>query len=259
MSSSKGTSATPTDAQRGDGLAIEYLTVSYGRAAIVSDLTVHIRRGEIVGLIGLNGSGKSTLLRAVAGVIDLFGGRIERGTIFFDSERASVRENSGATTIAFSPDGGRLFQSLSVEDNVLASLRSARTPATREDARTILKKLLPRPPDLRKSGGELSGGERSLVSVARTLVSRAPCILLDEPAAGLAHSAKANLASTLKQEASIAGRCIFLSAHDLEWLDTFADRVLGIREGSVSLDVRASDERLSLLKEFVSSGKLSAH
>jgi branched-chain amino acid transport system ATP-binding protein len=175
------TSATPA---AGPVLEIDGVHVYYGAIHALKGVSLTVREGEIVTLIGANGAGKSTTLRAINGL-----NRPRQGTIRFQG-----REISGATPhsivksgIAQSPEGRRLFPRMSVTENLEmgAFQRTDRQNFAADMDRVF--DLFPRLKERRsQKAGTLSGGEQQMCAIGRALMARPKLLLLDEPSMGLA-------------------------------------------------------------------------
>ncbi|MCC6350763.1 MAG: LPS export ABC transporter ATP-binding protein [Candidatus Eisenbacteria bacterium] len=173
-------SATPVAT---GGLVAEGLERYYGKWRVVSDVSLHVRRGEVVGLLGPNGAGKSTTFHMIVGLL-----RPNAGTIRLDgrditNEPVYRRARLGLGYLAQDPS---IFRRLTVRENVLAVLETMKlTPAERE---TRLAQLLE---DLNlthlagRQAHKLSGGERRRVEITRALARRPSFMLLDEPFVGI--------------------------------------------------------------------------
>lgn len=165
----------------GNLLELSDLHVSYGRAEVLHGISMSMKPGSIVTVIGANGAGKSTLLNAIMGIVP------SSGTIIYDGA-AVPRSVEGrvATGLCLVPEKRELFSTMSVEDNIELGgfLRSAAERAeTREDVYARFPRLAERRKQL---AGTLSGGERQMLALARALMSRPRLLLLDEPSLGLA-------------------------------------------------------------------------
>jgi branched-chain amino acid transport system ATP-binding protein len=164
-------------------LEVAGLSSAYGHVAALTDVSLEVRRGELVTLVGANGAGKTTLLRCISGVQP-----VAAGTIRFDGEditrmRAPARVGRG---IAQSPEGRMVFPELSVDDN-LALGGYLRPKADRAAAREKVFALFPALAERRASlAGALSGGQQQMVAIGRALMTGPRALLLDEPSMGLA-------------------------------------------------------------------------
>jgi len=178
-----------------DVLKVEHLEVRYGDLVGVADVSLEVRPGTIVALLGSNGAGKTTTLNAIAGLATASKGRIEwcEESISPLPAHAIVRKG-----LALSPEGWRLFTSQTVEQN----LRLGTTPlAVKSRAPALLERvytLFPRLKERRaQRAGTLSGGERQMLALGRALMSEPKLLLLDEPSLGLAPSLVETLYETL--------------------------------------------------------------
>lgn len=160
-------------------LELSSIEAGYGPLTVLHGVSLDVRVGERVCLIGRNGVGKSTTLKTIMGLTDRRGGRVcWRGS---DITRSSTVARS-RMGIGYVPQTRDVFASLTVEENLVAGLRNR---PVRDIARAY--QLFPRLHERRSHGGaELSGGEQQMLSVARTLLGQPQLLLLDEPLEGLA-------------------------------------------------------------------------
>ena len=169
-------------------IAIRGLSASYGSVRVLEDISLDVRAGETVALLGTNGNGKSTLMKCVMGMLRPRAGTIEAE---IDGKRHDL---CGKTTeeivdlgIALVPEGRRLFPKLTVEENLYlgAYRRTARTDLARnlEYCFAIFPRLQERRGQL---AGSMSGGEQQMLALARALMSAPRILLVDEPSVGLA-------------------------------------------------------------------------
>ncbi len=165
-------------------LEIEGLCCRYGKVNAVRDLSMTVKQGELVTLIGANGAGKSTILKAISGLLPPAAGQI-----VFDGEditRASARTII-SLGIAHCPEGRRIFPHMSVQENLDMGCYRRRD---RQGIATDLARIFERFPILRERRGQmagtLSGGEQQMLAIGRALMSRPKLILFDEPSLGLA-------------------------------------------------------------------------
>jgi branched-chain amino acid transport system ATP-binding protein len=165
-------------------LTVEGLECRYGKVAAVRELSLEVRRGELVSLIGANGAGKTTTLKAISGVLAPAAGRIA-----FDGEditRASSRRIL-ELGIAHCPEGRRVFPHMTVRENLEMGCYLRRDTAGIE---ADMKRLFDRFPILyerrSQAAGTLSGGEQQMLAISRALMSRPKLVLFDEPSLGLA-------------------------------------------------------------------------
>lgn len=164
-------------------LSVEGLRAGYGRIEVLHGIDLEVRSGEIVTVVGANGAGKTTLLRCLSGVHPTTHGRIHfRGD---DVSRAGphVRVARG---LAQSPEGRQIFTNLTVEENLRLGaylFSDDRVAVDMEEAYRTFPVLREKRAQI---AGGLSGGQQQMLAIARALMSRPSCLLLDEPSLGLA-------------------------------------------------------------------------
>lgn len=164
-------------------LSVENLTSGYGRIEALHGISIEVRAGEIVTLIGANGAGKSTLLRAISGVQPVSAGSISFDGKSIDRLAAHSRVTLG---IAQVPEGRQLFAPLSVEDNLKLGAWSRRGTNFLPDLARIYD-LFPMLASLRAVlAGTLSGGQQQMLAIGRALMAKPRLLLFDEPSLGLA-------------------------------------------------------------------------
>jgi len=164
-------------------LSAQNLRKKYGRRTVVSDVSIEVERGEIVGLLGPNGAGKTTTFYMIVGFIKPNGGKVFLNQEEITSMPMYRRAQHG---VGYLPQEPSVFRKLSVEDNILAILEMM--DLTPEERRAKLEELIEEfgLEKVRTSNGDtLSGGERRRTEIARALASDPKFILLDEPFAGI--------------------------------------------------------------------------
>ena len=211
-------------------LQVQCLNAFYGRAHILRDLSLDVRAGEVVVLLGRNGAGKSTTLRAIMGLLRPASGRV----VFEGTDIAGWEPHRVARAgLGYVPEDRRVFADLSVMENLDVGRQPARAgvvPWTPER----LFALFPNLGAMRsRPGGRMSGGEQQMLTVARTLMGNPRLILLDEPSEGLApvivdQMARAILA--LRAE----GVAVLLAEQNLRFAARVADRAAVIEKGRIA-------------------------
>jgi branched-chain amino acid transport system ATP-binding protein len=180
------TTAPRSTGTRAEGamLTVENLHVYYGNIAAVKGLTMAVRPGEIVTLIGSNGAGKSTTLRTISGLLHAREGRV----VFEERDISRLAGHQVvAQGICQSPEGRRIFPRMTVDENLDlgAFLRKDRAEIAADRDRVL--ELFPRLQErLTQKAGTLSGGEQQMLAVGRALMGSPKLLLLDEPSMGLA-------------------------------------------------------------------------
>ena len=165
-------------------LKLENVTVCYGATLAVNDVSMEVKEGEFVTLIGANGAGKSTTLRAISGLEPVRSGRI-----LFEGDpiQNAAPQDIIRLGIAHCPEGRRIFPQLTVRENLEMGAFQRRD---RQGIKADIDRMLGMFPRLAErigqSGGTLSGGEQQMLAVARALMSRPRLVMFDEPSLGLA-------------------------------------------------------------------------
>jgi len=164
-------------------LRLDGLEAGYGDLTAIAGISLEVREGEAVALIGSNGAGKTTTLRAISGLLPVRAGRIE-----FEGARLDGLGSAQivARGIAHVPEGRQLFPTLTVRDNLELGSRGGdrrQRDATLESVFALFPRLRERE---RQLAGTLSGGEQQMCAIGRGLMARPRLLLLDEPSLGLA-------------------------------------------------------------------------
>ena len=220
-------------------LAVHNIQIVYGGAIeAVRDVSLEVRAGQIVALLGSNGAGKSTVLKAVSGVLDAEDGVIEKGAIRLGGdpiERAPAPSivRRGLVQV---PEGRRLFATLTVDENLVvgAHLRDAETLARGREA---VYALFPRLADRREQiAGYLSGGEQQMVAIGRALMAQPTVLALDEPSLGLAPLIVSEIFATIRKLRDASGITILLVEQNASRALALADYAYIMENGRVVLD-----------------------
>lgn len=165
-------------------LSIQDLHVAYGNIAALRGISIEVREGEIVTLIGANGAGKSTLLRAISGIVPIRSGRITFDSMNLGSIPAHDIVKIG---VAHVPEGRGIFANLTVQENLKLSTWSRKDRNNVQRDYQLVFELFPRLAERQEQlAGTLSGGEQQMLAVGRALMTRGRLVLLDEPSMGLA-------------------------------------------------------------------------
>ncbi|MDA7482674.1 LPS export ABC transporter ATP-binding protein [Planktomarina temperata] len=212
------------------GLKIESLRKSYRKRLVISDVSMHLHRGEVVALLGPNGSGKTTCFYSIAGLVTPEGGRVSIDGRDVTRLPMYRRARLG---IGYLPQETSIFRGMNVEDNILAVLELSMKDRVRRFER--LEELLNEfsIEHLRRSPAlALSGGQRRRVEIARCLAANPKYLLLDEPFAGVDPIAVAeirNLVSDLKKR----GLGVLITDHNVRETLDIVDRAYILHDGVV--------------------------
>jgi phospholipid/cholesterol/gamma-HCH transport system ATP-binding protein len=217
-------------------LRIDGLVTGFGDRVIHDGLSLTLRRGEVLGVVGGSGTGKSVLLRAIVGLVAPRAGRIDLlGTEMTEAGERARRAALRRTGVMF--QDGALFSSLTLRQNVEAPMLERfpdldpRTSAGAAELKLALAGLPPEAADLRPS--EISGGMRKRAGLARALALDPDLVFLDEPTAGLDPIGAAAFDSLILDLKRALGLTVFFVTHDLDSLAAICDRVAVLAEGRV--------------------------
>ena len=210
-------------------LDVSDLNAFYGRAHILFDVNLKVRRGEVVALMGRNGAGKSTTMKAVMGMLSNTKGNVDfmGETISKSSPHAISKLGMG-----FVPEDRRVFTELTVTENLEVGAQPERddTPYWTPEKLFELFPNLGEMPN--RPGGQMSGGEQQMLTVSRTLMGNPYLVLLDEPSEGVAPvivEQMANMILALKKQ----GLAILLSEQNLQFANLVSDRVYVLENGHI--------------------------
>ena len=214
------------------------VTVEFGEAVILRKLSLDVRRGEILGLVGASGSGKSVLLRTIVGLVPKQAGQIQIDGVDVDrasaTEIETIRRHWG---VLF--QNGALFSSLTVRQNIQFPLRENLdlSPQLLEEVAIAKLEMVGLvPADAEKMPSELSGGMTKRVALARALALDPKILFLDEPTSGLDPISGGDFDSLIKTLQRTLGFTVLMATHDLDTLHTVCDRVAVLADGQIVVE-----------------------
>jgi branched-chain amino acid transport system ATP-binding protein len=210
----------------------------YGRLHVLKGVSLHVRAGEIVALLGANGAGKTTTLKTISGLLKPRKGGIE--FLGEDINRLSP-EQIVRLGIAHVPEGRRVFSSLSVAANLeLGAFSRQDHQAVQADFDQLQERFPILQERAKQAAGTLSGGEQQLLAMARALMARPRLLLLDEPSMGLAPRLVKQVFEVIRQLKD-TGTTILLIEQNARAALKVADRGYVMETGSISLDGSAAE------------------
>ncbi len=219
-------------------LSVEDLHVSYDSIRALQGISLDVKEGEIVTLIGANGAGKSTLLRAISGVVPIQSGRIRLGAVDLRTVPAHRTVELG---VAHVPEGRGIFANLTVMENLKLATWSRKDRGALEQDYQRVFSLFPRLGERRSQlAGTLSGGEQQMLAVARALMTRGRLMLLDEPSMGLAPVLVREIFQTLR-DINAAGTTILLVEQNARQALKLAHRGYVLETGYLTLSGTAAE------------------
>jgi len=219
------------ESQQEFAIRVRDLVVGFGRQTVLDHLSLDVRRGEILGLVGASGGGKSVLMRTIIGLIPRQGGTVE-----VMGQPIGSRNERAATSWGILFQQGALFSSLTVRQNVQFPLRENLVLSQElmdEIAIAKLEMVGLRAQDADKYPAELSGGMTKRVALARALALDPPILFLDEPTSGLDPIAAGDFDALIGTLQKTLGLTVFMVTHDLASLTTVCDRVAALADGKI--------------------------
>jgi branched-chain amino acid transport system ATP-binding protein len=219
-------------------LKVDDINVYYGNIQALKGVSLEVKEGEIVTLIGANGAGKSTLLKTLSGLLKPKSGTIHYldGSISGKAPQSIVKSG-----ISHVPEGRRVFANMSVEENLeLGAYLRKNAKEIRKDMDHVYE-LFPRLQERRKQiSGTLSGGEQQMLAMGRAIMAKPKLLLLDEPSMGLAPLMVKNIFQII-QKINREGTTILLVEQNANMALSIADRAYVIETGKVVVSGSASE------------------
>jgi len=237
----------------GDVLRCEHIAKRYGAVTALTDVNLHLKRGEVLGLIGDNGAGKSTLLKILCGFQPPSSGRI-----VLDGRDVTFKSVDHARSLGIDAvyQDLALINQLTVYQNMFLNRELIRWPLVRngimrKEARERLDSIGVQIPSVNAPVATLSGGQRQAIAVARSVFSNPKILLLDEPLAAMGVKEGAiilDLITRLKREGNVS---IIMIAHNYAQVIEVCDRINLIQGGQITLDKQTSETSAEELTELV--------
>lgn len=211
----------------GNVLNVDGMTAEIGRVPVLRGVSLSVRAGETVALLGRNGVGKTSTLRAILGLLRRTGGSVT----YAGEDLARIPSHKlAALGIGYVPQGRGIFPLLTVEENLYLGLQGSPADLDRDDIFQRFPRLRER---LRQAAGTLSGGEQQMLAIARCLLMKPKLIMLDEPTEGI----MPKLVSQIRSEIAEIGRrgiAVLLVEQNLRTALKLADRVYLMERGRIA-------------------------
>jgi branched-chain amino acid transport system ATP-binding protein len=220
-------------------IELRNISVHYDKVQALDDVSLNLRKGEIIALIGANGAGKTSTLRAITGLT-----RPSAGEIWFDSRRIDKLEPPRIVELGISmvPEGRHVYPFMSVKENLLMGAY------LRRDKKGIdldLEKVFTRFPRLKErlkqQAGSLSGGEQQMVAIGRALMARPKLLLLDEPSLGLAPMVVRDIARVIIEINREDDISIILVEQNSRMALKISNRAYALETGRIGLTGQSAD------------------
>ena len=237
-------------------LRTEHVSKSFGRVTALRDASIHLAKGEVLGLLGDNGAGKSTLMKILTGFH-----KADSGKLYFQGKEIELRSVSHARGLGIEPvyQDLALINELSVYRNMFLQreimyggvLRILNDGAMRKRARHHLDQMGVNIPSVDVEISKLSGGQRQAIAVARSVYANAKVLLLDEPTAAMGVRESAiilNLIRRLKEKGEVS---IIIVAHNYAHIFDVCDRVNLLQNGEITFDRRTAETSVEELMNLV--------
>jgi len=228
-------------------LELSRIEVAYDRVQVLFGLSLSVKRGEVLCLLGRNGAGKTTTLKSIMGLVPL-----SQGVITLDGDPVSGQpaHKIPANGIAYVPQGRRLFSELSVQQNMeIGLMASGAGLQTREYALSLFPQLRER---LKQRAETLSGGEQQMLAMARAICAKPQVILLDEPTEGLQPSMTSLIRDVIIEMKNNRVAVVLVEQH-VDAVISVADRVTFIEHGidAETIDVSVLKQQPELVKKYL--------
>lgn len=210
-------------------LEVQGINAFYGQAQILDDVSFSVGAGEVVALLGRNGAGKSTTMKTMMGMVSS-----TKGDVTFNGE--SIKKLPSHVIcqkgLGYVPEERRIFTELTVMENLEVGKQDKRADAPFWIPEKLFE-LFPNLAEMRnRPGGQMSGGEQQMLSIARTLMGNPSAILLDEPSEGIAPVIVEQMAFTI-MELKKEGLAVLLSEQNLHFAKLVSDRAVIVEKGSI--------------------------
>jgi branched-chain amino acid transport system ATP-binding protein len=235
-------------------LTIENVHAAYAAVRVIEDVSINVKAGETVALLGTNGNGKSTLMKCVMGIVRPVSGRIIAEIDGVKHDLVGMPTEAIVDLgIALVPEGRRLFPKLTVEENLLLGAFRPKARAQIKSNLHFCFEAFPRLAERRSQlAGSMSGGEQQMLALARALMLTPRILLVDEPSVGLAPLLVARTIDAIKQLKDHYQLTVLMAEQNFTQAIRIADRGYVIVHGKIAFEGRSADElnNNDLIRQF---------
>jgi simple sugar transport system ATP-binding protein len=237
-------------------LRTERVAKSFGAVTALTDVSIHLDKGEVLGLLGDNGAGKSTLMKILTGFH-----RPSSGKIYFEGNETEFKSVSHARSLGIEPvyqdlalvNGLNVYHNMFLQREIMYGglFRILNDGAMRERAKKQLQEMGVHIPSVDVEIAKLSGGQRQAIAVARSVYANAKVLLLDEPTAAMGVKESTmilDLVRRLKEKGEVS---IIIVAHNYAQIFDFCDRINLLQNGEITFDRRTQDTSVEELTSLV--------
>jgi len=229
-------------------LALDNVSVSYGRTPVLRQTSLEVNRNEIVSLIGRNGVGKTTLMKTIIGLLEP-----SEGTITYDGEDITElpADKRAGLGMGYVPQGRDIFSQLTVEENLRVGERINRS--NEDHLYDEVYDFFPRLDERRgQKAGTMSGGEQQMLAIGRALVGNPDLLLLDEPSEGVQPNIVTQISNTLSDIRGELDMTIFFVEQNLEFTINTSERTYVMEKGTVVDEVPADElEESGVVQDYI--------
>jgi branched-chain amino acid transport system ATP-binding protein len=211
-------------------LSVDSIDVFIKSSRILRNVSLEVGKGEVVCLIGRNGAGKTTTMRSIMGYL-----RPEKGRILFQGQDIIGKKpfEIGRMGIGYAPEDSGIFPDLTIHENIEISTWNRKTKRSDSERQELAYRVFPALKKYKaRKGTQVSGGERKMLSIARSLALDPDLFILDEPFEGLAPAIVTEVANSI-QEITKMGPSIIISESNIYHVPDFANRLYVIERGEI--------------------------
>ncbi len=228
-------------------LAVQQLEAGYGESVILRDVSLKVKQGQVVCLMGRNGVGKTTLMKSVMGLLKARKGAVAYKERDLTKKAPGVRAKSG---IGYVPQGREIFGQLSVYENLLLGLE-----ACKEKTDTVPEEAIAKFPVLRemynRRGGDLSGGQQQQLAFARALASKPEVLLLDEPCEGIQPSIVDDIRDVIRSIKADGHTAVLLVEQSLDFVKSVGDYFYILDKGAIAWEGELGDLSDEIIRKYL--------